>query len=46
VIREVKVFKIMSETYRNRLDGHNIKKNIISGIVNMKVEARKMKQAA
>ena len=46
VIREVKVFRIMSETYRNRLTGHNIKKNIISGIVNMKVAARKMRQAA
>jgi hypothetical protein len=44
VIREVKVFKIMSETYRNRLKGHNIKKNIISGIVNMKIAERKMRQ--
>lgn len=46
VIREVKIFKILSETYRNRRRNHGIKTNIIAGIVNMKVEKRNIKQAA
>lgn len=46
VIRETKIFKILSETYRNRRRGHGIKTNIIAGIVNMKVEKRTVKQAA
>lgn len=46
VIREVKIFKILSESYRNRRRGHGIKTNIIAGIVNMKVEKRNIKQAA
>lgn len=44
-IREIKIFKIMSNTYRNRRKNHNIKVNIISGIVNMKIEKR-LKNAA
>ena len=46
VIREVKVFKILSETYRNRRRNHGIKMNIVAGIVNMKVEKRNMRQAS
>ena len=46
VIREVKIFKILSETYRNRRRNHGIKTNIVAGIVNMKVEKRNMKQAS
>jgi hypothetical protein len=46
VIREVKTFKILSETYRNRRRDHGIKTNIIAGIVNMKVEKRNIKQTA
>jgi len=40
VIREVKIFKILSESYRNRRKNHSIKTNIVAGIVNMKVEKR------
>ena len=36
VIAEIKVFKILSERYRNKRKGHNIKVNIISGLINMK----------
>ena len=46
VIRELKIFKILSETYRNRRRNHGIKTNIVAGIVNMKVEKRNMKQAS
>ena len=46
VIREVKIFKILSETYRNRRRDHGIKTNIIAGIVNMKVEKRNMRQVS
>ena len=46
VIREVKIFKILSETYRNRRRNHGIKTNIVAGIVNMKVKKRNMKQAS
>ncbi len=46
VIREMKIFKVLSDTYRNRRKNHSIKTNIISGIVNMKVEKRNIKKAA
>ena len=46
VIRDIKIFKVMSDTYRNRCKGHNIKINIIAGIVNMKTEKRLLKKAA
>ena len=46
VIREVKIFKIISDTYINRHRGHGIKVNIIAGIVNMKTEKRLLKKAA
>ena len=46
VIRETKIFKILSDTYRNRRKNHCIKTNIIAGIVNMKTEKRNMKNAA
>lgn len=46
VIRELKIFKILSETYRNRRRNHGIKTNIVAGIVNMKVKKRNMKQAS
>lgn len=42
-IREVKIFRIMADTYRNRRKGHNIKLNIIAGIVNRKIERRLQK---
>lgn len=35
-IREIKTFKIMSETYRNFQKKHNLRFNIISGVVNLK----------
>lgn len=35
-IREIKLFKIMSETYRNFQKKHNLRFNIIAGIVNLK----------
>jgi len=35
-IREIKIFKIMSETYRNFQKKHNLRFNIIAGIVNLK----------
>lgn len=35
-IREIKTFKIMSETYRNFQRKHNLRFNIISGVVNLK----------
>ena len=43
VIREVKIFKILSDSYRNRRKNHGIKTNIVAGIVNMKVEKRNRK---
>jgi len=43
-IREVKIFKIMSDVYRNRHKGHNIKVNIIAGIVNLKLDQRENKK--
>ena len=46
VIRETKIFNILSDTYRNRRKNHSIKTNIIAGIVNMKTEKRNMKNAA
>ena len=46
VIREIKIFKVLSYTYRNRHKNHSIKTNIISGIVNMKMEYRNLKKAA
>lgn len=46
VIRDTKIFKILSETYRNRKKGHHIKTNIIAGIVNMKTEKLKINKAA
>jgi len=46
VIRETKIFKVLSDTYRNRHKNHSIKTGIISGIVNMKMEKRNMKKAA
>jgi len=44
-IREIKIFKIMADPYRNRRKGHNIKLNIIAGIVNRKIENRLQKTA-
>ncbi len=35
-IREVKIFRIMSERYRNKRRGYGLKFNIVSGLVNMK----------
>ena len=35
-IREIKVFKIARETYRNFQKKHNLRFNIIAGIVNLK----------
>lgn len=35
-IREIKTFKIMAETYRNFQRKHNLRFNIIAGIVNLK----------
>jgi hypothetical protein len=35
-IREIKTFKIMSETYRNFQKKHNLRFNIITGVVNLK----------
>ena len=35
-IREIKVFKIMSDTYRNFQKKHNLRFNIIAGLVNLK----------
>jgi len=35
-IREIKTFKIMSETYRNFQRKHNLRLNIIAGVVNLK----------
>ena len=35
-IREIKTFKIMSETYRNFQRKHNLRFNIIAGVVNLK----------
>jgi hypothetical protein len=46
VIREIKIFKVVSDIYRNRRRGHGIKINIIAGIVNMKTEKRLLKKAA
>ena len=45
VIREVKIFKILSDSYRNRRKNYSIKTNIVAGIVNMKVEKRNRKVA-
>lgn len=36
VFREIKIFKIMSDTYRNFQQKHNMRFNIIAGIVNLK----------
>ncbi|MGE0087836.1 MAG: transposase family protein [Desulfococcaceae bacterium] len=46
VIREIKILKIISDIYRNRHRGHNIKMNIAAGIVNMKTEKRLLRNAA
>jgi hypothetical protein len=35
-IREIKTFKIMSEVYRNFQRKHNLRFNIIAGVVNLK----------
>ena len=35
-IREIKIFRIRSETYRNFQKKHNLRFNIIAGIVNLK----------
>lgn len=35
-IRDIKIFKIMSDTYRNFQKKHNMRFNIIAGIVNLK----------
>jgi hypothetical protein len=45
VIREVKIFEILSDSYRNRRKNYGIKTNIVAGIVNMKVEKRNRKVA-
>ncbi len=44
-IRAVKTFRIMADTYRNKLKGHSMKANIISGIVNLKIEKQLQKAA-
>jgi hypothetical protein len=36
VLAQIKVFKIMSERYRNKRKAYNIKFKIIAGIVKMK----------
>jgi hypothetical protein len=46
VIREIKIFKVVSDTYRNRRKGHNLKVSIIAGIVNLKTEKRLTGKAA
>lgn len=46
VIREIKIFRVVSDIYRNRRRGHGIKISIIAGIVNMKTEKRLLKKAA
>lgn len=35
-IREIKIFKITSEKYRNKRRGYGLKMNIVAGLVNMK----------
>ncbi|GBC60256.1 IS5/IS1182 family transposase [Desulfonema ishimotonii] len=45
-IREIKIFKIMSDTYRNRRKNHNLRANIIAGMVNMKITERELRKAA
>ena len=35
-IREIKIFKIMSDTYRNHRKAYGLKMNIVTGIVNLK----------
>lgn len=35
-IRDLKIFKILRETYRNFQKKHNLRFNIIAGIVNLK----------
>lgn len=46
VIREMKIFRVLSDTYRNRRKGHNLKVSIIAGIVNLKTEKRLTGKAA
>jgi len=46
VIRVIKILNVLSDAYRNRCKNHNIKTDIISGIVNMKMEKRNMKKPA
>lgn len=36
VIREIKTFRIMGDTYRNRNKRHSLKLNIVAGLVNLK----------
>ena len=36
VFRQLKIFKILSDRYRNKRKRYNLKFNIIAGIVNMK----------
>ena len=36
IFREIKIFKILSHKYRNKLKRYNLKFNIIAGIVNLK----------
>jgi hypothetical protein len=38
IIREIKIFKFLSDIYRNRRKNHSIKTNITAGPVNMKTE--------
>ena len=35
-IRELKIFKMVGQTYRNTLRGYGLKMNIIAGLVNFK----------
>jgi hypothetical protein len=35
-IREIKVFKILSEVYRNFQKKHHLRFNIISGVINLR----------
>ena len=37
VIREVKIFKILSDSYRNRRKNYSIKTNIVAGISNFRL---------
>jgi DDE superfamily endonuclease/Helix-turn-helix of DDE superfamily endonuclease len=46
VIGEIKIFKILSDTYRNRRKGCDIKIAVVAGIVNMKTKKILLKEVA